>query len=263
MLCKISISSFISVITIVVTLLSLSVKASSPRQLTIFTEHFQPYNFIKDGQVVGINTELVRLACRDANIECQFKLLPWTRAFHLTQTTKLSGLISTSRYAEREKLFKWVGPLVSGESYVYKLLSRNDIEVNHINDLKSYTIGLQRNDVYESVLTELGFEEGRNLLYFSLKHQDAGLFINKKLDLIIGSSITIPYQLSSAGIESNIVEPILKLPIPQLAGNYLALNREIPDEYVKRLQQALNRIENTAIKQVLIRKYQLALENKQ
>jgi polar amino acid transport system substrate-binding protein len=227
-----------------------------PSKLTIFTEHFPPYNFQHDGQIIGINTDIVKKLCARSKIECHFEILPWTRAFENTVNTMDSGLISTSRSRKRELLFKWVGKLVNSKTYLYRLRERTDIAPTTLKQAANYTVGILRNDVYQSALTANGFEEGRNLIEFSYKHDDVKLFMAGKIDMIIGSELTIPYQLKDSGYSVDSVKQVIEVPITILGGNYLALNKQLPDELVNRLQQQLDLLKESNEIADIVKHYQ-------
>lgn len=86
--------------------------------LTLYTEHFPPYNFKQNNDIVGINTELVQAMCLQAAIQCQFKLYPWLRAYENALRNRHSALFSTSRIPQREADFQWVGPLMYSTAYL-------------------------------------------------------------------------------------------------------------------------------------------------
>ncbi|MEI8666475.1 transporter substrate-binding domain-containing protein [Pseudoalteromonas sp. B28] len=91
-------------------------------KLTVYTEHFSPYNFEnKAGQLVGINLDIVKDVCIASDITCEFKILPWKRAYSLAQKDKHSGIISIAKTSQRTPIFNWVGPLASSETFFYKL----------------------------------------------------------------------------------------------------------------------------------------------
>ncbi len=224
-------------------------------KITIYTEEFPPYNFMQNGVVSGINVDIVRIICESAKIECTFQLLPWNRAFNLTQENSHSGLMSTSRNEKREHLFQWVGPLVSSTAFFYQLASRDKIHIQKNEELLNYTVGIPRNDIYESVLLELGFEKNKNLLEFSYKQQMTQLFLQQKLDLIIGSDLTLAHQMSHYGLKASAVSPVVKLPINNLQGNFLALNLKAPKPIKLLLQKSLDELKAKQGLQHIIERY--------
>lgn len=213
--------------------------------LTIFTENFPPYNYEDNGRITGINAELTSLMCEAADIRCELKMYPWTRAFNLTRSTINSGLVSTSRSPSRENLFNWVGPLASDKTFLYKLKSREDIQASTIEDATKYSVGIQRNDIYTSVLADLGFKMASNVMNFSYKNDEIDLFLAGKIDLIVSSNLTLRYALQGKEKSSESVVPLIELPVDQLSGNFLAMNKETDAALVKRLQKALDELKHS------------------
>lgn len=228
---------------------------SKQPSLTIYTEHFPPYNYLVDGKVMGINVELVQYLCDKSGISCQFELLPWTRAFKLAQQNPNSGVISTSRNKAREHSFQWVGPLAFSKAFFYKLKIRDDIQLSSMAEALNFTVGIQRSDIYEKLLMENGFIKGKNLLEVATKNEDLKLFFMKKLDLIIGSELTLPYQVKDAGYATSTVTEALELPSLKLEGNFLAINLQTSPELVKQFQQQLQLLKEQGGMQRFIDKY--------
>lgn len=229
----------------------------SAAELELFTESFPPYNFVQEDKVVGINTDVLSLACKQANIDCSFNLYPWKRAMDSVKRQPNSGLFSTARIPEREDSFIWVGPIVSSYSCFYKLTTRDDIVVDNYNALKDYTVGIPRSDIYENILQRIGLSEGNNYLTFSKKHEDMAMFEQGKLDLIIGSSLTLSSQLTQVNLKPKEIEPVIELKDIALVANYLALNKNTTPELVSKLQLALDQIKANGLIESIVSKYVL------
>lgn len=208
--------------------------------LVLYTEQFPPYNFLQQDKIVGINTELVALSCEQAGIECQFELYPWLRAYDNAIKHPLSGIYSTARTAERQGLFQWVGPLSSSRGFFYRLKSRPQIKVNSLADAKNYVIGVARGDAYELYLLNEGFRYGENLLGFTNKAEVVALFLQGKVDLLIGSDRIVPHWLQNYDASIDDLDPVFEL--KHVGSNYLALNPAVPADMVKRLQTALDKL---------------------
>ncbi|GAA0350017.1 ABC transporter substrate-binding protein [Bowmanella denitrificans] len=238
-------------------LLSLATTGSlwaAPAQIKVYTEHFPPYQFMHKDKVVGINAELVMSVCQAAKVHCELELLPWKRSLQLTQSQPMSGLISTARNPQREEQFKWVGPLVNSTSYLYKLKHRTDIELTDLHDAARFTIGIQPNDIYESILLRHGFTKGKNLLNVSYKNADMQLFVQGKLDLIIGSPLTLFYQVEPTGFALDDLVETIEFPLGAI-GNYMALNKAFPVDLQQRLQEQVDKSRASGEIDNLIRKY--------
>jgi polar amino acid transport system substrate-binding protein len=229
--------------------------ASNASELELFTETFPPYNFGSQDNIVGINADILSNACSIAELKCTFNLLPWNRAFKIAYTKRNSGVFSTSRTAQREDNFVWVGPLVSGNACFYRLKNRKDIVAINADSLKKYTVGISRGDIYEEVLQNMGFQKGNNILTYSKKHDDTKMFKRGKLDLIIGSSLTLASQLNAAGLKPEDVVPVFELNDDSLVGNYLALNKEISPIIATSLQNTLDLLKQNGQIESIVAKY--------
>jgi len=210
------------------------------QSLKIYTEHFPPYNFDSEGQLTGINLEIVRTMCELADIACDFELYPWKRAFRMAEETSGSGLVSTARTHKREAQFKWVGPLASGQHCIYKLSSRTDIVIEDASSLAQHTVAATNDNSHTAMLEALGLSSGENLLWFAMKYDELKPFTAGRVDLIVGSALTIEAQVKHAELTLSDIAPVFVIELPPHLGNYLALNIDTDDELVDKLKASLD-----------------------
>lgn len=215
---------------------------ASERALVVYTEEFPPYNFSVNNEITGINILLVKAACEEAQIECDFKILPWNRSMRMALEGPNSALVSTARTTEREDLFQWVGPFISGQNCIYKLASRTDIDIPNIDAAKNYMMGASTDSAYKRTLTSLGFKEGTNLKLYQGKYSQLRPFAAQRVDLIIGSATSIQLQLSHGELKLNEVVPVAKIDSNLHYRNYLALHPAIDKEVVDKLQSSLDHL---------------------
>ncbi len=222
--------------------------------LNISTEIMPPYNFYnQQNDIVGINIDVVKSILAKTNIHADFNIFPWKRSYQMALNYSYTGVMSTARTAKREHLFKWVGPLASGKSFLYKLKSRKDINVSSIDDAKNYIIAVVRGDVFQEVFEKLGFKLNENIMLFSDHSEYIKPFLAGKVDLILGSSFSLPYILSANGSDINRVTSVVK--IPDSKGNYLALNKDVPNAVVNKLNKALEGIKVSNEYNIIVDKY--------
>lgn len=197
----------------------------------------------------GINLDIVRDMCIRADIECTFELLPWARAYRKALTEPFSGVVSTVRNEQREHRFMWVGPLVSSDSFFYRLASNEHINPSTIDEISQYSLGIARSSIYKELVVDIGFQKDENLLEFAHHYEYLHLFFKNKLDLIISSELTLKHQLLQYGYSSDDVVKLLAFPSETLKGNYLAFNKNMPIELVERFRFALNELNKNQFKE--------------
>lgn len=248
---------FLSGVALSALLLSGICSAAEPEmpltKLTLYTEHFPPYSFIKNGEVRGINADILSEACKVAKLECEMVSLPWLRSYALAQQHENAGLFPTVRTAKRAKHFQWVGPLASSKAYLYRLKSRPEVNPVSLQDAKNYGIAVARGDVYEEYFLSLGFESGKNLLGFATKSEPIPLFLKGKVDLIVASELVMPAWLSALYQPVDLAEPILDISL--IGNNFLALNNRMPPQTVRQLQQAIDTLKSSGRFRQIISRY--------
>lgn len=227
----------------------------SQGSLTIYTEQFPPYNYLHENQITGINVELTRALCKQVGIDCYFEIYPWNRAYKKALNTQNSGLISTSRHPEREMFFKWVGPIISSSqrACLYKLRTRTDIGDMTKSNLQQYTVAINRNDIYHRILTQWGLTDSKNFLFYANKHDGIDAFKRKKIDLLLGSPITLGATLQQSNIEVDDIVPVFHVQDPMLKGNFLALNRSVTDDLAIALDNALASFDTKSLEALINR----------
>jgi len=251
-------NSILSILLIIIFFLMIAPASAKKTRytLTINTEEMLPYNFTSDsGEIIGINVDIVKALLNNSKIKYEINLYPWTRAYKKTLSYENNGLISTARTPNREDMFKWVGPLSSGQGYLYKLKSRDDIQIKSLDDAKKYSVAIVRGGVYQNLFESLGFKVGENLMPFSYSKQYFQPFLLGKVDLILGSDIVLPYILQKIGINIDLVEPAVKM--IDTKGNYLALNKNISDDLVEKLNDELQKMKDSGEFQKIIDSYNL------
>lgn len=221
--------------------------------INAYTEELPPLNFQQDGRVGGYASELLAAMADKAGIRLNLQLLPWARAYALVQHTPASLLYSTVRTPEREKLFRWVGPISPRRIYLYRLEKRSDIQLHTAAQLKQLRIATMFDSASQKRLQQLGLRLGEGL---DSDHSDAsslGKLQLGRVDLAAMLDWAMSWQLQQAGIPAQQVRPVALL---DGRGQYwYALNLQTPAETVRRLQTALNGLVKTGYAARLRQKY--------
>lgn len=223
-----------------VTILALSCGLGLARAepLVLLTENLPPFNmsangnnFARDDNVTGMSADILRAVCERAQVDCQLILrFPWQRVYQQTLDEPGYGLFSTARTAEREKLFKWVGPIAQND-WVLFAKGDNSIQLATLQDAGRYRIGGYKGDAKTQFLLDKGLEVQTALRDTeNLRKLERG-----QIDFWVTSSQAGRFVARQEGIENLKVVQHL-----HTADLYLALNLQTPDELVQKLQQALD-----------------------
>nr|BFD63617.1 ABC transporter substrate-binding protein [Bdellovibrio sp. HM001] len=122
------------------------------------TEDFVPFNYLENNKIQGYSTDVVREAFKRAGLKTELTLWPWARAYSAALQKKKHYVFSTSRSEEREKLFKWVGPIAKDSVYLAALSTSNFKPAEDYRSFKKYSVGGQFDDYPIQVLQKEGFK---------------------------------------------------------------------------------------------------------
>ena len=221
--------------------------------LQILTEEYPPYNRIEEGQVTGFSTKIVEQVVLKAGIQGKPKLYPWPRAYEMVLAKENTLIYTIARNSEREKLFKWVGPLASRTIFLFKLKKRTDIEINSLEDAKKYVIGVVRNDGLSINLMKKGFKIDKNLYPVSKEKQNIEKLFAGRIDLVANVELYMVYVVKSLGLDFNKLAKVYEL--PDKNAYYMALNIKTSDTIVNKLQHALDEIKQNGTYQNIADQY--------
>jgi polar amino acid transport system substrate-binding protein len=221
-------------------MLGVATAHAAPEKVELLTENFPPYNMAADGKnfarnenIHGIATDIIREMFQRAGIDYSLTLrFPWERIYKMALETPGYGVFVTARLAEREELFKWVGPIGPDD---WVLLARGDstIDVNSLEEARKYRIGAYKGDAIGEHLLAQGLEPS-----LALRDQaNVEKLQSGAIDLWATGDPAGRFLAKQQGVSG--LKRVLRFDSAEL---YLALNKQIPDETVKKLQAALDQM---------------------
>ena len=221
--------------------------------MVLLTENFPPYNMASNGKnfahedhIEGIATELVREMYRRAGIRYSMTLrFPWQRIYDMALKNPGYGVFVTAKVPEREASFKWVGPLGPDD---WILLAKPDspIQLDSLQQAKGLRIGAYKGDAIANSLKAQGY-----VPVVSLRDQDNAYKLKTgEIDLWATGDPAGRYLARQVGITG--LKTVLRF---QSAELFLALNKQTPDEVVKRLQDALDQMRAEGFVDSVLQRY--------
>lgn len=201
-----------------------------------FAPNWPPYNYLEQGQVSGISSDVLRWICRDAGLSCTLHIEPWVRAYRTVQAEPSTLLYTTARTAEREHLFRWVGPLLSRETWLFMRAGLH-FRLDHVHELAGFRIGVVRGDAAIADLLRLGFPE-ESLDYGLSEEANMRRLALGRLDAVTGTEISVRWMARTQGLPMSGLNRAMQL--SNEGGYYFALNPDTPAALVVRLQKAMD-----------------------
>ncbi|RMD01803.1 hypothetical protein EAY64_01615 [Aquitalea palustris] len=226
---------------------------ASASPLIAYTEELPPLNFLQHDKVSGFSSELLQAMADKAAIPLTLQLLPWARGYAMTQSTPGSLLFSTVRTPERENLFRWVGPISPRRIYLYRLTRRKDIQLRNIEQLKQLRTSTLFESATQKRLLELGLRIGEEQDSGRSDAVNLGKLLLGRVDLVAMLDWAMAWQLQQSGQDAHLVQAVALLDGD--SQYWYALNRQTPEETVRRLQAALNALETNGYAERLRQKY--------
>ena len=213
---------------------------ASHSSMVLLTENFPPYNMAKNGKnfaqnenIEGIAVDILRETFKRAGIPYSMTLrFPWQRIYQLALENPGYGVFVTARVPEREQLFKWVGPLGPDD---WVLLARGDssITLTSLEQARQYRVGAYKGDAIALSLEKQGLAP-----VIVLRDQDNAKKLQAgQIDLWATGAPAGQFLARQVGISG--FKTVLRFNQAEL---FLALNKDVPDEVVSKLQKALDEL---------------------
>ena len=246
---------FLLVLASAAVLLSNNVPAaeSPATDLVLLTENFPPYNMAKNGKnfaqdenINGIATDIVREMFKRADITYSLTLrFPWERVYKLALEKPGYGVFVMARLPDRENLFKWVGP-IGPDDWIMLAKADSKISLETLEQASKYRIGAYKGDAIAETLTKQGLKP-----IVVLRDQDnAKKLVNGQIDLWATGDPAGRYLARQEGV--NGLKTVLRFNSAEL---YLALNKDVPDTTVAKLQAALDQLRKEGVVEEIMARY--------
>ena len=221
--------------------------------LVLLTENFPPYNMAKNGKnfaqdenINGIAVDIVREMFKRADITYSLTLrFPWERIYKLALEKPGYGVFVMARLPDREKLFKWVGP-IGPDDWIMLAKADSKITLETLDQARKYKIGAYKGDAIAETLAKQGLKP-----IVVLRDQDnAKKLTSGQIDLWATGDPAGRYLARQDGVTG--LKTVLRFNSAEL---YLALNKDVPDETVAKLQAALDQLRKEGVVDDIMARY--------
>jgi len=226
---------------------------SPATDLVLLTENFPPYNMAKNGKnfaqdenINGIAVDIVRAMFKRAEVSYSLTLrFPWERIYKLALEKPGYGVFVMARLPDREKLFKWVGP-IGPDDWIMLAKDDSKISIESLDQARKYKIGAYKGDAIAETLAK----QGLNPIVVLRDQDNAKKLESGQIDLWATGDPAGRYLARQEGV--NGLKTVLRFNSAEL---YLALNKDVPDDVVARLQAALDQLRKEGVVDEIMARY--------
>ncbi|GGX33797.1 substrate-binding periplasmic protein [Undibacterium squillarum] len=224
----------------------------STQWFVIYHSH-PPLSFEDHGNRSGFVSDIVDAILAEAELDTQSQLMPLARAFQVLKTQKNTMLFPVTRLPEREALYEWLGPVAPRSIYLYKLRTRTDIQVSHIDEISKYRIGLVREMASTQNFLSTYHVPKDTLDYAPTPDSNFRKFLMNRNDLIVASEWTATYIMRSLGHSIRELEPVILL--DQQHQYYIAISKNSDTKVIQRLRTAYDKLQKSGVLEKIRQKY--------
>jgi polar amino acid transport system substrate-binding protein len=226
--------------------------------INLLTEDAYPFQYLENKMLTGMAVEVVTEAFKRAGIAHKDEMLSWKDAYDRAQVSPNTCVYSTSRSETREKIFKWIGPIVENK---WAAFARKGFKgtLARPEDLGDYRVGVLQGDVKERYLKDLRVtyrvpeaDDAKNPAKLTLNRTEPD-----KIDLWITGYYSGAHIAAKTGVKD--VVPIW---VFQTSPNYLACNLSLPQATVDKLQKALNAMKSDGTHAAILARYEAKINAK-
>lgn len=208
--------------------------AAESARLTILTEESPPLNFMREGEVSGLATEVVRELAKRTGTRASIRLVPWKEGYQALLEQRDVALFSTVMTPARKPLFQWVGPLAVLDTNLYTLKGSR-IAIANLDDARKLgRIATVAKYYSEQILQQEGFTNVRS-------YPDRVATVRALLDgdvaALASSNLGMPAALETAGASMDDVVNAFTLSTDLF---YIAFPKDASPALVARWQEALD-----------------------
>ena len=176
--------------------------------------------------------------------------LPFARAYKMLNNEENYALFNISRSDDREPLFKWVGPTIQGEVFLFKRRG-SDVNVTTLDDAKLVEkIAVQNGAGDEADLQKLGFT---NLHPVETQGHALKMVAADRVQLTPVGTTVVWNLAKQFNIDPELIEQT-----PVKLGDtigYIAFSKNVSDDVIQQWQTALDALKSSGKYDELIRRY--------
>lgn len=224
---------------------------SHAQPLKVCTNEWPPYTFLENGQVRGIDADLLHLVLTNLGIRYDITLEPWRRCLHKMSEGKLDILLDAFYSDERAKSMIFPSEAMAESAMVLFHAHARPYVINSIEDLAGLRVGTEPGYAYGNQ----AFASGSHFIREEAPTLDANLgkLLLGRIDLVITDRAVGLYTAKNMGVQ----DAIAFSPQPLYSDRVYAAFSQRPATaaLVPRFESELKRVKSTPEYAAILRRY--------
>ncbi|MFZ6819327.1 substrate-binding periplasmic protein [Undibacterium sp. Ji22W] len=224
---------------------------ANAKVIKAYTEEWPPYNFLRDKEISGISTDILRAACAMASIDCDVQLVPWNRAYKTVQNTRNTLIYTIARIPAREQQFIWIGPILPRTTWIYARTQVAD-RIHTFKDLEQFKVGVIRAEASLTELTDAGVTNVP-IRIFNSNNDEMRMLKSGQIDVVVNTEIGMAMNQKQYNIPTSDLVKLMKL---YDGGDlYFGMNLESNPAVVEKLQSSVEKLRRDGKIQAIVQQY--------
>ncbi len=198
-------------------------------KIVFATAVWPPYMMMKNEQLSGLDTEIVKEVCKRLKIEAEFQVLPWKRAVMYVKKGRVDAIFALRHTQKRAKFAFYPSEPILMEKTVILARKGSSIKITKLDDLKDKIIGIVRGYAYSP---EFDKQQGLKRMVCDSDELMIKMLGKKRIDLAAGADEgSMRYLCKKNGVEAEVVYVLNEVP------GYIAISKKAMGEKGKTLAE--------------------------
>lgn len=220
-------------------LLLISTIGFSKTPIVVVTEDLSPFNYLKNNEIKGSSTRLVKHILEQGNFDYNILVFPWARSYKLALTQPNVLIYTINHTQERHNKFHWILDIpILMEINFYALKSAELTDLT-LDELKNLRIVALNDSVNDSFITRQGFTK---ISRVSQMKQSIGMLKKGRVDIIISSLHSLFRAIENSSCSMLQLD---KIDIAFASKPAIAMSLKTPQDTVDKIKQAYSKIQRT------------------
>ncbi len=229
------------------TLLSLSLSttclAASVDDIRWIGQDYFPYSYMENNQREGMAVEVVAAILKkmeSTKTTKDIEIKAFSRSFIRKNNDQNTVFFPLAKLPEREKYFKWIGPIAMDEPVLFAKKSKN-ITINGATDLAKYSIAAKDGYGAVKLLKNLGVKDS-SIDVNESDMESIEKVVQEKVDLLACNRLTCIEIMKDRKVNPHDYNIVYKMQGSELS---LAVNKDTDKELFNKLTQAFEEVKKS------------------